>query len=131
MNKIIPVSENGRTFRIKNNSSYTVNKVKVDGCYIKTQTGIKCDYLFEIIKINIDKVFYVELKGSDIQHAVAQLASTLSHCFPLHNSALRECHIVGSKFPKAGTDSQVLKKKFLKETKVQLYINTKIHEKVI
>jgi hypothetical protein len=127
-NKIISVSENKRTFRILNNSLLTINQVLVDGCYIKT--GIKCDYLFEVInpRKDIEKVYYVELKGSDVEHAVNQLKTTLSYCHNQHVNFVRECHIVGSKFPKAGTASQVLKKKFLGETQVFLHINTKIHE---
>ena len=41
-NKIVVVSENKRKFIIKNNSLYTINEVKVDGCYIKV--GLKCDF---------------------------------------------------------------------------------------
>ena len=130
-NKIISVSENRRTFRIKNDSVFTINEVEVDGCY-KT-TGAKCDYLFEIIAQNIVTiVFYVELKGSDINHAIEQLEATIQYCLTEHKGVnKKECYIVASKFPSAGTSSQVLKKKFLKKNKIQLFITTRIKEVIV
>ena len=136
-NKIISVSENKRTFRVKNDSVFTINEVEVDGCY-KT-TGAKCDYLFEVIskdtKTNVETVtivFYVELKGSDINHAIEQLEATIQHCLSEHKSVnKKECYIVASKFPSAGTSSQILKKKFLKKHKIQLFIDTKIKEVIV
>lgn len=126
-NKIVSVSENKRIFRINNNSSHNINKITVDGCYIRT--GAKCDFLFEIINNNnIIHVFYVELKGSDIPHAIEQLEATIRHCSGIHNSFNKSSYIVASKFPKSGTASQVLKKKFLKNNSIQLYIDTKIKE---
>ena len=62
--KIVVVKENKRVFRIKNSSDFNINTVTVDGCYITT--GSKCDFLFEIINNEeIEKVFYVELKGNE------------------------------------------------------------------
>lgn len=130
-NNIVSVSENKRVFRIKNNSALTVNKVQVDGCYITT--GLKCDFLFEIIETrdsieNIKNVFYVELKGSNVTHAIDQLEATINNCRTIHNQIVKECYIVASKFPSAGTSSQVLKKKFIKKNNIQLFIDTKQKE---
>ena len=124
-NKIISVSENRRIFRVKNNSNFTINEVKVDGCY--KINGAKCDYLFEIIKkTDVSIVFYVELKGSDISHAIEQLEATIQYCISEHkNVNKKECYIVASKFPSSGASSQVLRKKFLKKNKIQLFIGTK------
>ena len=133
-NKIISVSENKRTFRVKNDSLFTINEVEVDGCY-KT-TGAKCDYLFEIISKDTENnletitiVFYVELKGSDVSHAIEQLEATIQYCIPEHKNINRkECYIVASKFPSSGPKSQVLKKKIFKKNKIKLIISTKIKE---
>jgi len=124
-NKIIRVAENKRIFRIINDSSFQINKVKVDDCYIKNV--LRCDYLFEIIeKMDVSIVFYVELKGSDINHAIEQLEATIQYCLNEHNRVnKKECYIVASKFPSAGTSSQVLRKKFFKKNKIQLFIGTK------
>lgn len=127
-NKIVSVSEKQRVFRVKNSSLLVINQVKVDGCY-KT-TDAKCDYLFEIIQDEkITLVFYIELKGKDIPHAIEQLESTIQYCTSEHkNVKTKQCYIVASKVPSAGTASQVLKKKFLKKNKIQLFIDTKIKE---
>ena len=127
-NKLISVSENRRIFKIINTSTFYVNKVVVDDCYIKV--GERCDYLFEIINNNtVKKVFYVELKGSNITHAVEQLKTTITYCKRIHSAAvLKQCYIVASKFPSAGPSSQALKKKFKRENKIQLFIDTKIKE---
>lgn len=126
-NSIVSVSENKRSFAINNNHSKKINKVKVDGCYITS--GLKCDYLFEILdknnkKTSIDLVYYVELKGSDISHGYKQLSATLQHCQHNHTSCIKKCYIVASKFPSAGTSSQTMKKKFYRLNNVQLFISS-------
>jgi len=127
INKIVSVSENKRVFKIVNNTANNINKVQVDGCFIID--GAKCDWLFEITQNDmISNVFYVELKGSDIPHAIEQLEATIQHCKPLHNKYKKESYIVASKFPKSGTSSQVLKKKFLSKNKIQLFIDTNVKE---
>jgi len=124
--KIVVVSENKRKFRIKNNSLYTINEVEVDGCYIKV--GLKCDFLFELSKKTIEKVFYVELKGSDVTHGIEQLESTMNTCKAIHSGFDKECYIVASKVPSSGTSSQILKKQFIKKNKIQLFIDTNVKE---
>jgi len=125
-NRTIVVEENKRKFILQNNSLNMINKVRVDGCYINN--GAKCDYLIELINSNIVKtVFYIELKGSDINHAIEQIESTLQHCRQVHNNIDKECYIVLSRFPSAGTSSQVLKKKFKQRNNgIPLYIDSKV-----
>ena len=127
-NPIISVSENKMTFTICNSSRVGVNKVTVDGCYMSSSSK-KCDFLFEIISSEdeVSKVYYVELKGRNIEHAIEQLISTMSFCKTEHRGIYKECHIVCSRVPKAGPESQIFKSKFLKATSVQLFINTRIH----
>jgi hypothetical protein len=121
-NKIVRVSENRREFRIENNSRYEINKVTVDDCYITS--GLKCDYLFEIINTDIKEVFYVELKGSDIFHGIKQLESTIKYCKTIHNTITKTAYIVASRFPKSSTSSQKFKKEFKRIHSIQLFIDT-------
>jgi len=125
-NKIVTASENRRTFIINNKSRLTINKVTVDGCYISK--GVKCDYLFEIIDNEIKNVFYVELKGKDIEHALDQLETTLKHCISIHKKFDRSCYIVASRVPKTTTSTQKQKKEFKRKNGVMLYIDTKQKE---
>jgi transposase-like protein len=128
--KIIKVSENKMEFRIKNNSSFMINLVRVDGCYIKS--GKKCDYLFEILdNNNLLKVFYIELKGQHIKEAIEQLEETLKYCLSFHKNIDRSCYIIASKVPKATTSTQKLKKEFRRKNGVMLYIDTKQKEVIV
>lgn len=124
--KIVSVSENKRTFRVNNKSLFTVNQVTVDGCYITS--GLKCDYLFEIINQTINRVFYVELKGKNIEHGIKQLEATIHHCKSEHKSIPKLCYIIASRVPKSSTSSQKLKKEFKRKNNIQLFIDTKIKE---
>ena len=128
--KIVVIKENKRVFRIKNSSDFNINTVTVDGCYITT--GLKCDFLFEIINNEeIEKVFYVELKGSDVAHGIQQLEATLRHCLSEHKSFSRECYIVASRVPKSSTSSQNQKKEFRRKNRVSLFIDTNQKEVVV
>ena len=67
--------EKGKTFQLDNKSRVEVAKIKIDGCVFNSTDGIKCDYLFEVP--SKEKLFYVELKGSDAIHAIRQVHSTI------------------------------------------------------
>ena len=103
--KIIRVEENKKKFIINNKDLLLINHVKVDGYLITT--GNRCDHLFEIISLK--KVFYVELKGSDIKHALEQLLDTIIFCEKFHANFNKECFIVCSRVPKETPRTQVLK----------------------
>jgi len=128
-NKVVSVSEKGRTFVIKNGGAKFVNKVEVDGCLIEGDR-IKCDYLFEIDK-PMTLIIYVELKGKDIEHAFNQLVATIGYCKNRHNKLQKQCHIVASRVPKSGPKVQILKQKMAREYKIQLFVHTQKAEKTV
>ena len=55
--------------------------MQVDECLIKDSNGgkLRCDYLFEI-NVPCAEVFYLELKGCDIEKAFKQLEATIDMC---------------------------------------------------
>ncbi|KJR43136.1 hypothetical protein MCHI_000945 [Candidatus Magnetoovum chiemensis] len=124
--KIVSVEENGKTFTIENPKSRKVGKVTVDGCLIVI--GKRCDYLFEIDN-PITEVMYVELKGSDIEHAYEQLCATIGDCKQKHGSIEKSCYIIPSKVRKARGLASVesLQKKMLKEHGIKLVIRNNKH----
>lgn len=67
-------TENGKQFRIDKPNDISICKVQVDGCLIKNNAILKCDYLFKICQSS--QIFLVELKGTDVIHAVSQITST-------------------------------------------------------
>ena len=68
---IIVLKEKGKSARFLNNSRSSYEKGVVDGCLI-TDSVPKCDGFVRAA----EKVFLVELKGKDVQHAVGQIVNT-------------------------------------------------------
>jgi hypothetical protein len=130
-NKIITAEENRRKLTINNPSGKIIRKIQVDGC-LPIKSGKRCDYMFEIdnpISIDnpvstINSVIYLELKGCDIEKAYEQLIATIQIFKAKHQNTKKECHIVASRVPKAGTKAQQLKVKMKKNTQAELIINT-------
>lgn len=113
-----PGSRNNRSkFRLYNPKRAAVKVVQVDDCLIKE--GIRCDYL--IILPNEQEI-YVELKGSDVKHAVEQIARSIDllacSCYPI----LKLCFIASTRCPINSTEIQNLKKKFKQKYNAQITI---------
>lgn len=87
----------------KDRLKYT--KIQIDGC--DKLDGIKCDY--GVYLHNTDQRLLVELKGSDIKHAVDQIQATLKY-YGLAEGVI--CFIISSNIPLSSTESQLLKAKF-------------------
>jgi hypothetical protein len=130
-NKIIPAEEHRRKLTINNPSEKVIRKIKVDGC-LPIKSGKRCDYMFEIdtpiSKDNpipkIERAIYLELKGCDIEKAYEQLISTIEIFKSKHQQTKKECHIVASRVPKAGTKVQQLKVQMKKHTQAELIVST-------
>ena len=117
---IISVNERKRKFVINNPNKKEVHQVTVDGCLpIK---GIKCDYLFEVV--DSKTVYYVELKGKDVKHALEQLLATLSNSFikSKHVGYKKRCVVVSSRVPQMDPSVQRLQKQCRKQIKAILAI---------
>ena len=71
--KIEVVKENKSKFQLNNPEQNKLCVIRVDGCLI--QDGKKCDYL--ILECDVQKAFFVELKGKDILHAIDQIESSI------------------------------------------------------
>ncbi|PCJ15141.1 MAG: hypothetical protein COB02_18285 [Candidatus Cloacimonadota bacterium] len=123
-NKIIKAEENGKKFIIKNESRYTIRKIKVDGCLIDDVKTKKCDYLFEIEDEDL-QVFYVELKGCRVDDAIFQIEATIELLSLRHKNNKKSCYIVASSSPKVGPKRQILMKKFNKKYKCELKFSSR------
>ncbi len=73
--KIINVEENSRKFVGINSKQKSFALYHVDGCIIVE--GQKCDFL--LLNCSELIVYFIELKGSDLIHAVRQINTTLNH----------------------------------------------------
>ena len=120
-NKIISAEERKKKFTLKNPNQINIIKVQVDGCLITN--GQRCDYLFDIMATKT--IYYVELKGKDVEKAAKQLKATIKFCSTMHKGLNKMCYIVSSRVPLQGPKVQVLKRQFQKETGVSLRISCK------
>ena len=95
---------------LKNPRQSIIGKIAVDGCISSIALRQKCDFAF--VK-GSKRVWYIELKGSDYDHAIEQLKSTLE-IFRTHHAARtkKECVLVGTRVPAAGPETQVIKRVF-------------------
>lgn len=124
--KKIVLSENKSKITFINNNQKDIEKVTVDGCAVKK--GIKCDYML-IEKSELEH--FVELKGSDIDHAIEQLIATfgkLSKCAQTHKKC---AYIISTRCPLTSTKIQNEKLKFKNNYNSSLIIKNLVCETII
>lgn len=121
-----PGSKNKKSkFCLVNSKKTKVRVIRVDGCAIKE--GIRCDYL---IILSNEQELYVELKGSDVKHAVEQIEATIQK-LTTNISTSKLCFISSSRCPITSTEIQNLKRKFKKNYQAKLIIkNGEITHKI-
>ena len=64
-----------RTYKLHNNSGKEIVIYKIDGSLINDENVLKCDYG---IYTEDDWLFLIELKGTDLNHALNQINSTIN-----------------------------------------------------
>lgn len=113
-----PGSRNNRSkFRLQNPRRASIRVVQVDDCVIKE--GIRCDYL---LILPDGQELYVELKGSDVKHAVEQIARTVDLLSCDCHSAVKLCFIASTRCPINSAEIQSLKKRFRQKYNAQITI---------
>lgn len=124
---LIKFVERGKKMIFANPGRKRCLKVQVDGCAIKE--GDKCDNL---LKIDTDcgGEYYVELKGTDVAHALVQVEETIKK---LHNDASPvNAYIISTNVsPALTTKIQLFKVKFKKKYNANLKVKERICEETI
>ncbi len=87
--------ENGKKYQLNNTSGITLRKVKVDKCLPQNIGEKRCDFLMDID--NLKRVFFIELKGGDLNKAVNQIYSTIIYLKTEFKNYRMDARIVGSK----------------------------------
>lgn len=120
----ISVSENGKTYKVHLEQQLPSAVFSIDG-YIIDQ-GNKCD---KLVLINVDKTLdqwfeiFVELKGTDISHAILQLETTIKNStFRCKSVSKINARIVASSFPsnRSNPEFEKARSRFAKEYKCVL-----------
>lgn len=104
-------SEKGKRYHCTLSTPSNCAGFQVDGDIIVD--GFRCDKLAVIEKDNKHWTeVFVELKGSDVMHAVEQLDATLQHKIFQHKSVDRKlARVVGHSFPSNKSDTRIEKAK--------------------
>ncbi len=106
--KKIVCEENKRKITFVNPAGIVVEKITVDGCQLTD--GVRCDFL-----VRYDKnEHFIELKGSDINHAFEQLSRTIT-LLGENNCKKRNCYVISSRSPLSATEIQIWRVKFRKK----------------
>ncbi|MEZ2228282.1 MAG: hypothetical protein ACBR50_18660 [Microcoleus sp.] len=106
------LQENKSKITFLNPNQDKILTIKVDGCVISDNETLRCDYAL----IPSDEVeIYVELKGSDIVHAVAQLESTIRLLSDNPQKIKKLCFVVSTRVPKQTPGIQQLQSQFKKK----------------
>lgn len=95
---------------ISNPNRNEVTVIKVDGCEIADNSIPRCDFAIDAYA---DLEIYVELKGSDIKHAIEQIESTINIISSSPQLARKLCIVVSTRVPRQGTNIQALQRRFM------------------
>lgn len=93
--KICVAEENGKKYQLNNKSGITIKKVKVDKCLEQKVNEKRCDFLIEAKELK--RVFFIELKGADLNKAVTQIHSSIVYLKSEFKNYKIDARIVGSK----------------------------------
>lgn len=103
------LQENKSKITFLNPNQDQVLIIRVDGCVIKDNEILRCDYAI----VPCDEIeIYVELKGSDISHAVKQIESTIKLLSDNPQKIKKLCFVVSTRVPKQSTSVQQLQSQF-------------------
>jgi hypothetical protein len=105
-------AHNGRCVTVSNSKRREIGVVSVDGCLISDESK-RVDWLIRIparkkLRHGVQCVKLVELKGSDVIKAFAQLTSTIQHSAVASERHLIDgCYVVSQVSPQLSTAIQV------------------------
>lgn len=77
--KKVVSEENGNKHVVVNPSQHEIYQYHIDGGIVTGTEKKRCDYIVEVMRQNdTPMVFVIELKGSDLKAAIAQINSTVT-----------------------------------------------------
>ena len=113
---IIVLEEQGKKMIFLNKQRKKIKVTIVDGCEITD--GIRCDYL---VKNPKSDEFFVELKGTDIEHACKQLEASIKILSVSPN--LKHSFVIATRVaPAINPTIQILMSRFRKKLNSKLFV---------
>jgi hypothetical protein len=123
--RVVVFEENHRRIEFRNLQENSVRKIDLDDENLPDDFGLRCDGILVCPSEVPNHEHYVELKGSDVGHAVEQLRNSLRK---LSRDAARQpksCYVISSRVPRAGTDIQRFQRQFRSQYVSMLYVRSR------
>lgn len=109
--------ERRKKVALSNPQRITVNVLRIDGCIPKLARHPKADFAFII---PAERVWYIELKGQDVEWGMTQLQHTVKAFDGLHAKMHRVCVLVAREWPSYGGGAAKRAAQFKKSSGVPL-----------
>lgn len=119
----IALEEKASKIILVNDQRATVTIIQVDGCAINE--GVRCDFL---VVSALHKEHFIELKGGNIDHALAQLERSIEILSVDQQKQMKCSFIISTRCPLTTTKIQELKLKFKQKYNSTLVIKNKYYE---
>jgi hypothetical protein len=123
--RVVVFEENHRRIEFRNLQEITVRKVNLDDENLPDDFGPRCDGILVCPSEMTNHEHYVELKGSDIGHAVEQLRNSLQKLSRDVARQPKSCYVISSRVPRAGTDIQRFQRQFRSQYGSVLYVRSR------
>lgn len=121
--------EKRKSFKLNKAQGRKAFFVNVDGCLFKNEQK-KCDFLYELFNndgLELEKVFFVELKGTDFYHGIEQLKATIENLKSYYATVCdKRAYLVGRAIPSVTTSIQRIKAEF--KRKYNIHFTAKTNE---
>lgn len=111
-NRSIVFSAHRKRIEFVNAHNRAVRKIVLDDENLPIHFGLRCDGVLVGDKHMNQHEYYIELKGSNVRHAICQLANTLERLSREPRTHNKSCYAICSRVPRAETDIQVSQKRF-------------------
>lgn len=117
--KIMPFKEQKSSLIINNQKSRDVEIHQIDGCIITN--GVRCDWM--VVDVATKKEIYIELKGTDLDHAFVQIKETIQQ-LTKDPKKLKSALIICTRSPMSSSQIQIMQKNLLLTHKAKLLVKT-------
>ena len=122
--------KNPQTLRFDNPKEFDVIEVVVDSGLIASGEQCKCDFFLYVSAPNYRECreHYIELKGTDLEHAVEQISETIKFLENNYSSTSknkRRGYIICNRCPMADTQTQRFQLKMRRQFDLELKIQSR------
>lgn len=123
--KEIVFSEKRSKLSLINKDRKQIQRIRVDGCQITSNSVLKCDWMAVLDdSLQGRTEFFIELKGQDVKHALAQVSATIEALSNDSKGGFKRSYVVSTRTPMASTEVQNWKKKYKKAYNSTLQIKS-------